>query len=124
MKRKNYVCLKNKDRKERELCAHYYACFSRLEELFKKNDEELEKDYKEDFQEIVYLLEEVRFLYRLALILPYKSLGTMASFVSEIGDRINNEALKDFKEYPFFKDDSENAHYEIARKNFERLNTK
>lgn len=112
--------LDNKGKKEQELAEYYYKCFHRLKELWEIDEEEASKN-EEHFKEMIHLLEEVRFIYRLALVLPYDSLHTTASFIAKVLELMGIDELKEYKDYPFFTDDIDNIYSEEARKNFKLL---
>ena len=112
--------LENKEQKEQELGKYYYKCFHRLKELWEIDEKEASKN-EEHFKEMIHLLEEVRFIYRLALVLPYKPLHATASFIAKVGELMGIDEVKEYKDYPFFKDDIDNIYSENARKTLELL---
>ena len=120
MKENTNLHLDNKQKKEKELSEYYYKCFHRLKELWEIDEEEASKK-EEQFKEIIHLLEEVRFIYRLTLILPYKSLHATASYIAKVGELMGMDEVKEYKDYPFFKDDTDNVYNEGARKTFKLL---
>lgn len=113
--------LDNKGKKEQELAEYYYKCFHRLKELWEIDEKEGKEEYFKKFNEMAYLLEEVRFIYRLALVLPYDPLHKTALFMQKVGEIMEGEELKEYKDYPFFTDDIDNIYNEEARKNFKLL---
>jgi hypothetical protein len=122
MKKNTHLYLKNKEQKEKELFKYYWDCITRIRTIIKglKGAEVKETD-ADGINEIVYLLDELRTIYKAALCFPYGSLKELSTLIGELAESCGKKDCKDFMDYPFVKDDEKNVFIETARETLKKL---